>query len=515
MANAANISEKLQSGLEPYVKSREQVNYIRRILAVQLAECTNDGSARSPLALAASSGEPGTNEKCVSGLYKEYLDELRKNSIAQKEFDAVQQDIRERPVFEHASRGTEDAAAPLQERVALLKLHRKRDTLYAVQETLDSLSERDPASTGFLDQERLFQGTPRLPTIPKNVTNSMVTEQNSSAPDIQSQVNQLEKIVLRAKLQLRQEEQLLREAKSQSNRISQPVREATKLDALNTTRDELINWIETELSKASAGGQENGDQESSQSGDKEADPSTIAAQLDEIKAKYDRYSSGRKELLALMAEGKEVPPLRNPKTNKTQASHAGKGVPGETMDHLITPYLEQLLAVSKRQKSLMAQKQHVGHLLSKQNQESGKALAHLAEESQLLQDYPMKGSLRRRSGIRNEIRGEQDLSGRIKPWVFAADSAKMSTLELVAETVDNGQVALEGLMQTLHSLGELTGQESVDETAVGDDTSDVWMPSPQKTPGRTHTGKQAKGKQDNDIWSKLHGNLGLLGQEGP
>ena len=73
MANAADICQKLQNGLDPYVKSREQISYIRRILAVQLAQFTQDGSARPPLALAAASDEPRPDEKGLDGLYKEYL----------------------------------------------------------------------------------------------------------------------------------------------------------------------------------------------------------------------------------------------------------------------------------------------------------------------------------------------------------------------------------------------------------------------------------------------------------
>jgi hypothetical protein len=515
MANVANICQKLQNGLDPYVKAREQVNYIRRILAVQLAQCTQDGSARPPLALAASSDEPEPNEKRLDGLYKEYLDELRKNHIARRGFDAIRRDALE--TAPHETGVSTPTSSPLEERIALLKLHRKRDGLYAIQETLDTLLEKGSASTRFFDSDRMFQSTPPLPSVPKDVINTMVIEQSSSTPDITSQVNQLEKIVLRAKLLLRQEEQLLREAKSQSHRISQPVHAAAKLDALSVTRDELINWIETELGKASSPGKEDEDQHNSDIG-KDSDPATIAALLDEIREKYARYTTARKTLLCFIAQSKQE--MLQPPSNATEIPKKQfVGTASEdTKDCLVTPYMGQLLAVSRNQKSTMTQKAHTVNILSKQSKESVQKMDQLAEESQLLQDFPMEDSQRRHSGIRDNVHSAPDLAARIKPWVFAADSAKIATLEAVAENVERGQMALEGLWKTLTSLDELTWQEAVeDTTATGDDPTeeDVWIPSPQKTPGRKHTGRNTKDKDSGDIWSKLDGKLGLLGQDGP
>lgn len=515
MANAADICQKLQNGLDPYVKSREQVNYIRRILAVQLAQFTQDGSARPPLALAATSDEPRPDEKGLDGLYKEYLDELRRNHLAQREFDSVRQYALERPP--HETGVSTPTSSPLEERIALLKLHRKRDGLYAIQDTLDTLSEKNAAGTGFLDPDHMFQDTPTLPSVPKDVINTMVIEQSSSTPDIKSRANQLEKIVLRAKLLLRQEEQLLREAKSQSHRISQPVRAAAKLDALNVTRDELINWIETELGKASPGGQEDENQQDADIG-KDSDPATVAALLDEIRDKYARYTNARKALLCLITQSKQEILQPSSNTTKPPKTQYVKAASEDTNDYLITPYMEQLLGVSRNQKSTMAQKVHTVNVLSKQGQESAKELSNLAEESQLLQNFPIEGSQRRHSGIRDDAHGAPDLAARIKPWVFAADSAKIATLEAVAENVEKGQVALEGLWKTLTSLDELTGQESVeDATATGDEPTeeDVWIPSPQKPPGRKHKERNTKDKDSGDIWSKLDGKLGLLGQDGP
>ncbi len=46
----------------------------------------------------------------------------------------------------------------------------------------------------------------------------------------------------------------------------------------------------------------------------------------------------------------------------------------------------------------------------------------------------------------------------MKSWVFAADSAKIATLESVAEKVEEGQLALEDSMKILGEVDRLLGR---------------------------------------------------------
>lgn len=414
-----------------------------------------------------------------------------------------------------------DGFNPLEEHLAILKLQQKRQKLSIVRKYLDQLVDQPAASPGFLDMDQTFDGTPALPSVPKEVVNSLVAEKSVAAPDLRTQASQLEKIVLRAKLLLRQEEKLLEEAKARSKSRPDVVSNGVRIKALNATRNELINWIESELSNAS--GEETDVGPEAGTGGKEnpaADQTTIQTGLAEIKEKYARYLESRKDLLSLVStrpQPSAVPDLK-PSTPRTTPEAASPPI-----NHLLVPYIERLLTLSRNQKTLIAQKSHVNATLSKQTKEAYQGLGHLAEESQLLPAHPMKDSLRRRSGLMEELTSKKsdapDISNRVKPWVFASDAAKIANLESVAETIEGGQWALEGSMNALQELEALLGLSKSEAGKTADEEprdEDVWMATSgtKNTGARKHTDKQKMPERvPGDVWSGLHGNLGLIGQE--
>lgn len=149
-------------------------------------------------------------------------------------------------------------------------------------------------------------------------------------------------------------------------------------------------------------------------------------------------------------------------------------------------------------------------------------LDRLAEESHLLPSHPMKDSLRRRSGIRNEMAAKPPdgpaISTHIRPWVFTADAAKIATLESVAETIEGGQVALENCMKTLHGIDHLLCQDSEAEAPDGgaaEPSEDVWLSEEGKAASARKHSEKTTGPtpQKGDPWSRLHGNLGFIGNE--
>ncbi|KAM3527663.1 hypothetical protein MY4038_006224 [Beauveria bassiana] len=509
--NAANA--KIEDELSPYIKSREQVNYIRRILAAHLGDCAQGGPIKSSLALANGRDGDGTvqtDSTTVHGIYSEYLDAVKNNIAARKEFEAARHYDLPEPRTEGKADGG-SVALGLEERVALLKLHQKRDSLYAVQETLDTLLEQPAAGPEFLDADRMFQGMPALPPVPRDVINTMVIEQTSSPMEIPGQVNQLEKVVLRAKLLLRQEEQLLQEARQRVHRMSQPPSQAAKLMALGATRDELIHWIETELGKASPEAHGTGDG-SLETGLGKTDPAAIQVQLADIKEKYTLYVSARKVLLEMASsESQTLPPPSRIVNATKRTSYAASPLP--PMDHLLTPYLASLVDASANHKATVAYRTHISSLLNKTSQENSRQLGKAAEGSDLLSTFPQVDASRHRSGTNPA--SQAGLVSQTQPWVDAADSAKMATLESVAESVENGQIALEGLMSTLKDIGKITGKNLLDSEEIAGE-EDMWLGA--DTPrSRRHVrkGSRAQSQSSTDPWAKVRGNLGLLGQEGP
>ncbi|KPM39477.1 hypothetical protein AK830_g7087 [Neonectria ditissima] len=518
MAKQPDVLDKLQSTLEPFIKPREQVNYIRRVLALHLGSCSHNGPIKQPVSLVDVADDVKLGPE-LKGVHREYIEALKSNVAARRKYTEVVQANPARPASPREPSST--SVDLVEEQIALLKLRNKLDRLSAVQKYLDLLIQKPAASVEFLDPEDIFHGAVELPGVPKEVVSSLVAQQSASKPDLKGQVAQLEKTMLRAKLMFRREEQLLRDARNNAQGIPDVISNGTRLDALNATRNELITWIETELGKASgeedAGG--GGDSVSRNQDRLAADSATVHSQLAAIKEKYARYLSARRSLLSAISErpGASQPPVLK---SHDPTQHQTVEADPAPSNYLLTPYIETLLSFSRNQRAMITQKSYMNSTLSKETKDACQVLGHLAEESQLLPLYPMSVSSRRMSGL-GEVLGSSSersgFTGRIQPWVFAADSAKIATLETVAERVEGGQVALESSMKALREIDHLLGREQVDgpdEPKEEPTDDDFWLNTGTKktTSTRKHTEKEkGAAKKASDAWSSLQGNLGLIG----
>ncbi|KAL6878661.1 hypothetical protein J3F83DRAFT_723432 [Trichoderma novae-zelandiae] len=505
---------RFQKQLEPYIKPREQVNYIRRVLALHLGSCAGNGTIQSPLFLVGSSHDV-TAPSDLTGVFREYVEALQANTAARRQFEGLLQ----KSAPEDAEPPTVKASSSdlLEERICLLRLRQKRESLLAVRQTLDLLMEKPAATREFLDARHIFQGSPGVPSAPDDVINSLASDQSSPGSGLSDRIHQLEKTVLRANLLLKQEEQTLRETRARSKNQFGMVSNGARLEALTTTRNELIAWMENELGKAPRGrglsAGKSGSQKSSVS------PSTIAAHLEGISKKYARYVSLRKTLLELETQQSQLsqpahPTLLPPAQLVAGLDRSSSGRPPLPIEHLLTPYLRALASISVSQKAAISQKSFFTSALSKQTQDACQVLGRLGEESHLLPAYPMKDSLRRRSGIQTEIasKSEQpDISKRIKPWVFAADAAKIALLEYAAETVDIGQVALENCLESLREIDFLLGHpDEGEDAAEGLRRQGKVGAAATRLGSRKNTSKNSLSDDGYDVWSRLHGSLGVL-----
>ncbi|KAF4333168.1 hypothetical protein FBEOM_13015 [Fusarium beomiforme] len=509
MANPSETIETFQKRLDPYIKPREQVNYIRRVLALHLGTCSHDGPIKQPLSLADPTRDV-TVDSSSKGIYREYMEALKANVDARGNYE----DCTQSHLPSSSAPQTPSSSNELLEQVSLLKLQAKQARLLAVQSHLDSLMQKPAAAPEYLDPEDVFHHAACLPSVPKEVVNSLVAQQSVKKADLTEQISQLEKTVLRAKLLLRREEQLLRETRANAQSVPDVISNGVRLHALNTTRNELINWIETELSKAS--GDDDGNEDSSKShGLSTAEQATINNHLNVIKEKYASYLATRRSLLASAGERCEssTVPILAPSTTKQQVQEPEPA----SSTYLLTPYIEALLTLSRKQKAVITQKAHVNATLKKEIKDNCQSLSHLEEESQLLPSHSVTPTSRRRSGLGEFLATDErsGLTGKVQPWVLAADSAKITTLENVAEQIESGQLALESSMQLLQEIDHLLGQDEVaEEEALADVTEDdVWLEADPNSPSkkRKHTEKKATGPRD--AWSILRGNLGLIGQE--
>ncbi|KAL2172448.1 hypothetical protein VTG60DRAFT_5723 [Thermothelomyces hinnuleus] len=507
-----NTLKDIQKTLEPYIRPREEVARIRQILATHLNSCIKDGDAVAPLSLVDT--RRVELSPVAQGLQKEYLEALNANIRARHEFAAFCREQR-RPKTQAPDTNDQDVDR-LQEHLATIRLGQRREKLQAIERGLNALEQKPAASPSFLKPEEIFRDSRPLPSIPMELMNGITLEKASNSPQLNGLLDQLEKRVLQAKLLLKREEQLLEKVKSRAALRPENMDEGAKFEALNRTRAELINWIEAELGNATG--------EDSEAEGQEIQRHTshtdfnMDEQLASIKEKYAQYLGARKNLLQLVSQ--QPQPLIEPPPEEDRRPAPAEPNPAPTA-HLLSPYLEQLLLISREQKGLIAQKSHINGTISNQLKENNQALDLLAEESQLIPAHPMPGAGRANSAFAEatSVTGKCGPSDRVRPWVFAADSAKIATLEAVAEKIEEGQIALEGSMRTLGEVQELLGQSPEGEEKGGrastaeDSLRLVEGQGPEKTAGAERQTRRKADKppaQTRTAWDMLDGNLGLL-----
>ncbi|KAK4158132.1 hypothetical protein C8A00DRAFT_39518 [Chaetomidium leptoderma] len=514
-----DIFKGIQKTLEPYIRPREEVARIRQILAVHLDSCLKDGTAVGPLALVDTNQL--NSSAAARGLQQKYLAALNANIKARNEFATCCHEQRQ-PGDAIGIASHDQGIDRLQEHLAAIRLRQRREKLQVIERALNSLGQKPAASPGFLDPGEIFKDSRPLPDVPKDFVTALTIEKAATGPHLKDLIDRLEKHVLQTKLHLRHEEQLLEKVKSRSTARPESISESAKLDALDKTRTELIGWIEAELGKAAGedGGAEGQD---TQKHRLHAESINMEEQLASIKEKYAQYLEARKTLLHLVNH--QPQPVINPPVKEAKPSAPAAPKPPPTA-HLLSPYLEQLLSLAHEQKGLIAQKSHINAAISRQLKENSQVIDHLAEESQLMPTHPMPGAPRSNAAFADVASATESsgLFNRVRPWVFAADSAKISTLEAVAEQIEEGQIALEGSMRTLGEINELLGQPLDHQTTKNERVSigeeDLWLaegqPSRKTAGARKHTvtGRKAEEPaQPKTIWDTLDGNLGLLRSE--
>lgn len=516
--SARETVERIQTALESHVRSREEVSHIRRVLSLHLLSSYENGPQPGALAL---SGADCTIKSTagVRGLQRDYLKALHANIKAKQDHDAVRQAGQEGST---ATTRTLDGSGRLEEHVASIKLKRKQGRLQAVEKYLELLGQKPAASPEFVRPEEIFKDSNRLPEVPKTVVSGFAVDNGSAKTDLKALVDHLEKAVLRSKLLLKKEEQLLEEVRSRSTSRG-TMSDGAKLSALSATRDELISWMEAELGKAS----HTDNSQHEEGGGKQqttTDKGHVHGQLAIVREKYANYVAARKALVQLAQQPTqpEIQMEAAPKSTLHTQSEVARPTPST---HLITPYIEGLIQISQDQRNYIAQKSHINTVLAKQTEETVRALDRLTEESQLIPDHPMPGAARRKKGLgpdrpSNDI---DKLSDHVQPWVFAADTAKLATLEAVAERIEEGQLALEKSTKSLAEIDQLLGrhtnpggQSTEEEDTTLDD--DIWLAesaSPKKGPtAKSHARtKSNMVKEKGDIWSTLDGTVGLINAE--
>ncbi|TVY17943.1 hypothetical protein LARI1_G002819 [Lachnellula arida] len=508
MQEPENIPESfknVQHSLGSYIKQRQEATHIRRVLAAHLESALDpDGQhpLPRPLSLIDASCNIESTPHGVRGLQKEYLRCVRANITARREY-AQTCKAHQVKGQDHAcaSLGNDTLGDPMEGFLGLVKQQQKHEVLCIIQDYLDVLSQKPTAAPEFLDLKEVLKDVESLPQVPPEVLRVSGTQQRSGGVDLKDLVDQLEKSVLRAKLLLKREQRLLAKVKSEHD--NPPVNEAGRLQALGTARNELINWIEAELSRAGESSPDEDDVNTIANPEKKG-TGCIDGQLATIQQQYSQYTKARQKLV-LTVTGRlqhEAQITLDEEPDLAVESLDSRGV--DDMSHVVYPYLEELVAVANEQKAIIQLKSHLTINLAKQFKASNQCLERLAHESHLLPAYPMPTGSSHRKGLSLESSFGDEISKHEKPdssrraraWVYASESAANVMKEEILEKLEQGSMAIDETRQTMLELQRLLGDDT--EVIRGEKDED------------SLTKKETTNSKD--IWSIIDGSLGVIKQ---
>jgi hypothetical protein len=489
---------QVAEALEPYIRPRQEILDIRRILGLYLAtqidpSGTNLSEAQSLLGLNGSSPERSSIrlDDIAVGKYREYLLALNENSKARSQFDSLRGqygDTIKVPELSVKSglRDTESDLDHLRTYLNVQKLRQLRAKLEILTQELHQLTKSHSTVHSLIAELQETQGE-RI--------DGKLARARLGGPPIVSDAHENELATLELERAILQAHELLvkekadletQKAKSKSFSLKEPSLGA-KYKAVSRTRDELIKWIETELPGNAVAGDD-----SNISARHMEDTSSEMG--DALKRDYDEYVEVRKNVVEMLST------LRSARAQQLEEPKAKTEIEEPAVDDLLVahnvlpPLSSSLIPISSYQRLILQQKAHMTTTLSRHQRMTLQEVERLADESQLLEAYPLLKDQPRFSDLSSALAvtslepafkpsgidlsstvGEQCFS-RVKAWSFASDAAKTATEASVSKNFKSGMSEIETATSVLEDLQHINESG----TASGLHSSDT---SRKKTKG--------------------------------
>lgn len=514
--------------LTPYVKTQQEALRIRQALTLYLRSLivfNDDTTHTSHLALCAPTDTVVDVKRIpadISGLRKEYLRALQANIAARRDFLVASDDVtllrRQRaPRTRNVDPADpQEPGADLRDYVSLLRDRRRYTKLQVFQHYLEELKAKGPTNLDLSEDSN--------PALLPEGLDTDGPEHKDPDTDLEGLVHKLERAVVRARTQLDREKRLFEKIKTQHDaRDKAPgsVPSAVKAQALQRTRDELVQWVEERLVSEV-------DPDESLVQDLPPEEIEEAQRLLEqnkvqIKEQYAAYLQARRELLEAASTACQPvtvtpkPPSRS--THRTEI--LTEELPAPHPLDVLSYASETLVPLSKSQKSLALQKSFLSGLLAKEKSTTLRALHRIRDESHLLPEYPLLArqprfkhavaALNSRNQSQSPDQNQPDeIVGLAEAWAFASEAAAANERDRVQQKVVMGTEVAQDARKTLGEIYGILNQEmgGAMPEAASETTSDIWASEAHNTRGvGNHSGSREK--RPKGPWSGLHGRVGL------
>ncbi|KAJ5112415.1 hypothetical protein N7532_000460 [Penicillium argentinense] len=519
--------------LAPYIKPRQEALRIRQALTSYLRSFivfadADPTVAQSHLALCVPT-DAVTDVKRIpadlSGLRKEYLKALQANVAAQKGLQAVSEDVaslRRQRSSRHSPADPVDPQEPgaeLRDYLQLLRDRRRHTKLQVFQHYLEELHAREPS--GLVADDGLGDDPNQQLLLPETEG----VDRGGSYADLQGLVHNLERAVVRARAQLDREKQLFEKVKSRhDSRSSATPDEPTpdvKLQALQRTRDELVQWVEERL--VDVGEMDESMVQDLPSEEIEETQRLMENQKAQISEQYAAYLQARQELLDTASKACQPVTVSSKPTQRLsyRAELPTEELPAPDPLDLLAYANGTLVPLSKSQKALALQKTYLSGLLAKEKFTTLRAFHRLRDESHLLPEYPI---LARQPRFKHAVAAlnsrNQHQSADLNPpdeivslaeaWSFASDAAASNERDYVQQKVALGTEVTQDARKTLAEVYETLNQDLNEVMGDGveqdSEASDIWA-SEARTRRRVGGSRQETGPKG--PWAGLNGRVGV------
>lgn len=439
------LPKEVAEALQPYIKTRQEVEHVRRGLHASFPVSTLDTARKSY----SETPEPGG----LTGVRKAYLQALQAHRVAQERYDALKTELEQLSRSEPTPGGAQGnkTAFLTESYVPLIRQRERRRKLAIVEKTLAKITAAggDTVVESFDKVAKREVG--ELPHPPS--TSGYADRELESDYDL----TRLKKAILSTKRELEEHEEL----SAQANGIAEgDINPHADLKALQKTHSELTAWMENQLAMISDVDSTKDGSSSTYSAADNSAGEEAAFSLSDIENLYKQYLDSRQRLLRVVShqERQDSSPSSSPDTTRHRStSPTTPTTTTTTLDsdpslpapsELILPYLSRLTSTKQTSQSLSQQTTHLRRQLTLAETQTQDILTRLADESHLVQ--PEHHHHRRRGGGGGGAPQGQD-------WREAAEEAREATVNIVKKRVESGNSFAEQAVQTLESIHGLPG----------------------------------------------------------
>jgi hypothetical protein len=375
--------------LSSYINSREDTLKIRRTLSRYIVtslrpvnsatksqhlnhECPQDISAVP------------TNPPGLKGSRLEYLQALRAHSHAQAKHRALQDSLEElqrQHVDENPTQAqSEYDNGNTQSYISLLRQRRRLAEIQVIQDSLDKLLIARPSHVPKDPRELVKETLGEQPDLPAERL-----EQLSRSNDDQSWIFKLKQEVLDSRSNVDRANAAKVEAQSKSQGLPNLQQQVY---ALERARDEIVEWVQVELSKMEEDSVFLEDASPIKRPVNNNAPVTLDSAEQRIRNAYNQYTASRASLIKSFENLQQSPAMHKDKpvnAENVSSNTTSHQAPQPQMPITkILPHLPHLAYTANNERSLLQQSVYLQAQIASADQEIEEALLRLSGESHLL-----------------------------------------------------------------------------------------------------------------------------------